>query len=196
LPFLYALQAGVASAKRMRRIYRSEFLHSGDQASALLCHDPAGGKNMSKSVVGKARSIALLFGLMFIAFGTIPAYIAVTSGLHSLKMVRSGVQAGGAIVDYVPVRYGTRERGIEGRTRYQPLVRFQTSAGNKVEFIEFNDDLPKGNYPILYLEDDPETAVVDHFMTLWKWPLVSAVTSLLMFAIGGGVVSRSGRIGD
>jgi hypothetical protein len=151
---------------------------------------------MGNSVARKARLFALFFGLMFIAFGMIPAYIAVTSGFHSLKMVRSGTHAEGAIVDYVPVQYGTGKRGTEGRTRYRPLVRFQTGAGDEVEFVEFNDKLPTGNYPVLYLEDNPKVAVVDHFMTLWKWPTVSVVTALLLFAIGGGVVSRSGRIGN
>ncbi len=151
---------------------------------------------MSSSIAAKARLFALLFGFMFIAFGMIPVYIAITSGLHSLKMVRSGVQTEGAIVDYVPVQYGTGKRGTEGRIMYRPLVRFQTRAGEDVEFVEFNDKLPTGNYQILYIKEHPKDAVVDHFLTLWKWPTVSVVTALLLFAIGGGVVSRSGRIGD
>ena len=149
---------------------------------------------MNNSIASKARLLALLLGLMFIAFGMVPAYIAITSGLHSLKMVRSGVQAEGAIVDYVPVQNGTGKRGTEGRTRYQPLVRFQTRAGDDIEFVEFNDHLSKGNYQVLYIEENPNDAVVDHFLTLWKWPSVSIVTALMLFGIGGGVVSRSRRI--
>jgi Protein of unknown function (DUF3592) len=151
---------------------------------------------MGRSIIAKARLFALLFGLLFIAFGMIPAYIAVTSGFHSLKMVRSGTHAEGAIVDYVPVRFVNTGRKRKSRTHYMPLVRFQTSEGEEVSFIEVNDKLPKGDYPVLYLEDNPKIAVVDHFMTLWKWPLVSVVLALLLFAIGGGVISRSRRITD
>jgi hypothetical protein len=148
---------------------------------------------MGKSIIAKARLFALLFGFLFIAFGMIPAYIAVTAGLHSWKMAGSGMRSDGTIVDYVPVIF-TQSVGRSRTIHYMPLVRFRTRAGEKTDFIELNHKLPKGDYPVLYLEANPKDAVVDHFMTLWKWPSVSVVLALLLFAIGGGVVSRSRRI--
>jgi hypothetical protein len=88
--------------------------------------------------------------------------------------------------------------GKRSSTTYAPVVRFQTSTGEEVEFTSSVSSSSPGysegeRVRVLYLRSDPSEAEIDEFLALWFVPLVAGVLGS-MFVLVGSVSFASGPL--
>lgn len=99
-----------------------------------------------------------------------------------LPLQQRGVEVQGEVFDYVTeplTGFGLRGMGPD---KLIPLIRFETAEGTPV-VIKVNalkEQFPLGSYPLRYLPEEPTTARVQSFLTMWLWSLIMGSGSILM----------------
>lgn len=140
---------------------------------------------MGQERQAKAKSIMLVFGLVFGLGALLTCWLAAEEWLIVWSLQGRGVAVQGEVFDFVSEpQSGTGLRGM-GPDKEIPLIRFQTAEGRSIT-VRVNalaEQFPRGTYPLRYLPDDPATARVEHFITMWLWSaILGACAALLLFA--------------
>ena len=152
---------------------------------------------MGRDLQGKAQAFMLLFGAVF-ALGTLlTGWLAAEEVRLVAALQTRGIAAQGEVFDYVRERpSGTGLRGM-GPDKFIPLIRWQTVQGQPatIKMNALKEQFPPGQYPLLYLADDPETARVESFTTMWLWTCILGGCTVLMLLVTAILLRASRRIG-
>jgi hypothetical protein len=133
------------------------------------------------------RWIGILFAL--IGLGLLGgAYFAYH---HTSQFLASAVTAQGTVIDLARSGQTGSGTGTTSST-YRPVVSFEDHNGEPVEFISTLGSNPpsyrKGDQVgVLYLEDDPQDAVINSFMSLWFVAVLLGAMGTVFLLVGLGL---------
>ncbi len=135
----------------------------------------------------------MLFGAVFGLGGLLCGWLAAGELLVVSSLQRGGVAAQGEVFDYVYQSGGSRRRYSGGG--HVPLIRFVTAGGQQVtvRVNAANIQFLRGNYPLLYLPQDPQTARIDSFATMWMWSAILSACAAMLLPIGLSMLSQGVR---
>lgn len=131
------------------------------------------------------EKIWLGFCLMFAFVGTLFAVIAWNSWRSTYRIVRTGIQTQGTVVEHCE----KPRRGLETRTTsLAPVVQFFTTAGEPVKYYSQAYTTPVSHQigetvTIWYLPDDPQKATLNGF-DAWILPVVFGIFGAAACLIG------------
>ncbi len=128
---------------------------------------------------------AQLVGIIFAGVGALGLVVWIFWSLAVKKFLSRAQKATGVITSLVPRRSsGTGATSVT----YAPAVRFQTAAGQQVDFVSrvstSRGGEVGGSVEVLYLVDNPQQAKINRFSSLWLGPLIFGLIGGVFAAVG------------
>jgi hypothetical protein len=111
----------------------------------------------------------------------------------SISFTQCSERVIGKVVDF-------HEKRSDQRFTYAPVVLFETTNKNVIEFISSTSSNPPsyqvGEFvDVLYLPSNPHNAKIDSFFSLWGSSLIFFVLGSIFLSVGGTVIFFSRKKG-
>jgi hypothetical protein len=123
-----------------------------------------------------------LVGAIGMLLGSVALYSGIWTGLHLLRLERTGLHTSGTVVRIDTVS----SPGPESSDAHVPVVRFATADGTTVEFQGSSDifhhvEVGEG-VRVLYLQNNPRSAAIDWGIGKWFAPLFAMSVGFVFVA--------------
>jgi hypothetical protein len=143
---------------------------------------------MERNLQSRAKAFMLLFGAVFGLGALLSSWLMAQELSIVASLQNHGIATQGEVYDYTYEDSSRRK----GPGKYVPLIRFTTAAGQavSVRVNAINTQFPRGSYPLLYLPDDPATARVESFVTMWLWSLILSASTAMLLLIAAPMLLR------
>ena len=125
----------------------------------------------------EAKKISSMLGLIFGLVGIVLIAVAVSFYFHTQNFIGDSLLTDGTVIDLV----------YDDDTAY-PKVRFQTQAGEEIEFTSNAGSSPPSFHEgelvkIHYNSENPYDARIGSFFSLWGISIIFGVLGLVFFSI-------------
>jgi hypothetical protein len=134
--------------------------------------------------------------VLFLLIGLATLCGAAALLLHTRQFIAGAVSAPGVVTELVPHDSGSS-------TTWAPVVRYNAANGEPAQFTSSTSSSPPAfrvgeAVAVLYRPDDPGTAKIDSFFSLWGGALILGILGAVFAAVGGAMflVDPLARRGD
>ena len=136
--------------------------------------------------------IVKIIGTIFVVVGALLLVGGFLSYRHTRRFVANSSVAQGEVIDLVLRAASDSDSPSSDSGTYHPVLRFETERREAIEFVGSTGSNPpshrKGDtVAVRYNPDDPYTARVDSFASLWLLALIPGSLGLV-FATAGGIM--------
>ncbi len=120
--------------------------------------------------------------------------------LGTRAFIADANRADGKVIDLILERGSSNRTSSGTASVYKPLVIYQTTSGEKIEFLARVGSNPPSHHKgdsviVLYQSENPQGAKIDSFLHLWFTASILGGMGFVFFMVGGGMIAweRHGR---